>query len=111
LDETIDRPWERALPALKARARDLRALAITSDERVESYVVWQQRGEAADIVALGGTRPELVRPLLAELNRRSAGPIRMAKASESEVSESLRAALGFRRGAVYIAYAAQFAPS
>lgn len=107
-DEAIDRPWERALPTLKSRSRDLEGFAIASDERVESYVLWQRSGGGSEIAALGGTRPEFLRPLLAEIGRRSAGPIRMAKVSAEEMPEPLRVAVGFRRESEYIGYAAQF---
>jgi len=102
----LPRPWERSLATLISRSPEIDGLAITSDERVEAYVLHRIRSGACEIVALGAARSELLAPLLADLRRRGGAPARICKVAEDEIPEALLAALGFRRETEYIGYAA-----
>ncbi len=106
LDPSLPRPWERSLATLIGRSRQIDGVAITSDERVEAYVLHRSRPGACEIVALGAARGELLYPLLADVRRRGDAPARISKVAEDELPETLLAALGFRRDTEYIGYAA-----
>ena len=44
--------WERSVETLTARKDDIAGLAVASDERIEAYLLYVERGAAAEIVSL-----------------------------------------------------------
>jgi len=101
IDRSIPRSWQRSLSLIRKRSREIAALAIASDVRVEAYLLHRER----DIVALGASRPELLAPLLAALDRRVGSPLRIARVTDAEAPMATLAPLGFRRETEYIGYA------
>jgi len=102
LAPSVPRCWQRSLEVIRKRSRELEGLAIASDVRIEAFVLHRDR----DILALGASRPELLRPLIAAVYERAGAPLRMARAAEAEAPFATMGALGFRRETEYIGYAA-----
>ena len=99
----VPRAWERSVDVIRKRAADTDGAAIATDA-VEAYVL--HRGH--EIVALGGRRPELLRLVLAVVERRAGAPLRIPRLSEAELPFAAAEALGFRAETEYIGYAAEF---
>ena len=102
------RSWQRSLQTLRNRSADLAGLAIASDARVEGYLLHRDGPDDTEIVALGGPHPELLPALVAVLDERRGGRLRIPRVSEDEISFALLGELGFRAAGEYIGYAADF---
>jgi GNAT superfamily N-acetyltransferase len=100
--------WERSVETLRARKDDIAGFAVASDERIEAYLLYVQRGAEAEIVALhsfvadGGARPK---QLLSQLRPRATGALRFQKVSPAEMSKEDLEALGFRAAGRHLLYA------
>ena len=102
--------WERSVEALTARKDDIAGLAVASDERIEAYLLFVDRGaEGTEILSLrsviedGGAR---LKQLLAQLRAQGATNVRLAKVHPAEISTELMEMLGFRPAGGYTLYAA-----
>ena len=100
--------WERSVETLTARKDDIAGLAVASDERIEAYVLYANRGvEGTEIMSLrsfaedGGARLER---LLARLGM---GTFRFPKVHPAEISKALLETLGFRPVGGHRLYAAK----
>ena len=100
--------WERSVETLIARKDEIAGLAVASDERIEAYVLYVERGvDGTEIVALrsfvedGGTR---LMQLLSQLRARGAGTLRFGKVHPAEVSSELLQMLGFRSTDGHVLY-------
>ena len=100
--------WERSVETLTARKDDIAGLAIASDERIEAYLLYVERGvEGTEILSLrsfiedGGAR---LKQLLARLDL---GTFRFPKVHPAEISKECLETLGFRAAAAHRLYAAR----
>jgi hypothetical protein len=103
--------WERSVEPLTARKDDIAGLAVASDERIEAYLLYVERGEAGtEILSLrsfiedGGAR---LRQLLSQLRAREMGTFRFPKVHPAEISKEYLETLGFRPAGGHLLYAAR----
>jgi GNAT superfamily N-acetyltransferase len=98
--------WERSIETLTARKDDIAGLAVASDERIEAYLLYAERGEGAEIMVLrsliddGGIRLKQL------LSRLGVGRFRFPKVHPAEISQEFLESLGFRPAGVHLLYAA-----
>jgi GNAT superfamily N-acetyltransferase len=92
--------WERSVEALTARKDDIAGLAIASEERIEAYILYLERGkEGAEIVSLrsvvedGGDR---LHQLFAHLGTRGVEIVRIPKVHPAEIPSQLLDRLGLK---------------
>ena len=102
--------WERSVETLTARKDEIAGLAVASDERIEAYLLYVDRGlEETEILSLrsfvedGGAR---LTQLLSQLRARGMTS-RFAKIHPAEISTELLDTLGFRRAGRHLLYAAR----
>ena len=102
--------WERSVETLTARKDDIAGLAVASDERIEAYLLFVDRGvEGTEILSLrsfiedGGAR---LKQLLAQLRAQGARTLRFPKVHPAEISTELMEMLGFRPAGGHVLYAA-----
>ena len=102
--------WERSVETLTARKDDIAGLAVASDERIEAYLLFVDRGvDGTEILSLrsfvedGGAR---LTQLLAQLRARGARTFRFPKVHPAEISTELLETLGFRPAGGHLLYAA-----
>ncbi len=103
--------WERSVETLTARKDDIAGVAVASDERIEAYLLYVERGvEGTEVVSLrsfiedGGAR---LRQLLSHLRAQGVGTFRFPKVHPAEMSRELLEALGFRPAGGHLLYAAR----
>jgi hypothetical protein len=103
--------WERSVETLTARKDEIAGLAVASDERIEAYLLFVDRGdEGTEILSLrsltedGGAR---VTQLLAQLRAQGARTVRFPKVDPAEISKELLETLGFRPTGGHRLYAAR----
>ena len=103
--------WERSAEALTARKDDLAGLAVASDERIEAYLLYADRGaEGTEILSLrsfiedGGAR---LTQLLSHLRARALGTFRFSKVHPAEISQQGLESLGFRASGGHLLYTAK----
>ena len=103
--------WERSVETLTARKDEIAGLAIASDERIEAYLLYVDRGlEETEILALrsfvedGGDR---LTQLLSQLRARGMVTFRFPKVHPAEISKELLETLGFRPAGAHLLYAAR----
>jgi GNAT superfamily N-acetyltransferase len=101
-DDLPPRAWERSPRTLANRRTELDGIAIASDVRIEAYLLHRPAGPGREIVALGESRPGLLRLLLDAIG---APALAIPKLAESEAAFASLETLGFRRGREWIAYA------
>jgi ribosomal protein S18 acetylase RimI-like enzyme len=101
--------WERSVPSITSRRRQIEGLVIASDERIEAMALFRSVASGEEILRLRATRPEPLAALVAALRRRSLRPIAIPKVSPAEIEFALLEALGFRRGSEYIGLEADLA--
>jgi GNAT superfamily N-acetyltransferase len=101
--------WERSVETLTARKDDIAGLAVASDERIEAYLLYVNRGqEATEIMSLrsfiedGGAR---LTQLLAQLRARGMATLRFPKVHPDEMSKECLETLGFRPVGGHLLYA------
>jgi GNAT superfamily N-acetyltransferase len=107
--------WERSVETLTARKDDIAGLAVASDERIEAYLLYAERGAGPDenaeveIVSLrsfvedGGSR---LKQLLWQLRAQGMGTLRFPKVHPAELSTECLETLGFRPAGGHLLYAA-----
>ena len=103
--------WERSIETLTARKDEIAGLAVASDERIEAYLLYVDRGvEEAEIVALrsfvedGGAR---LTQLLSQLRARGMRTLRLPKVHPAEIPQGLLETLDFRPAGGHLLYAAR----
>ncbi len=112
LDANVSRSWERALETLQNRKDQLEGLAITSETRVEAYVLFRDLPEYGrrEIVSFGRNHQQAdAGGLLEQVVRvaSQAGPLRVTipRVSWEEVAEADLESIGFRSEGTYSCYA------
>lgn len=103
--------WERSVETLTARKDEIAGLAVASDERIEAYLLYVDRGvEEAEIVSLrsfvedGGAR---LAQLLSQLRARGIVTFRFPKVHPAEISTELLETLGFRSAGAHLVFTAK----
>jgi GNAT superfamily N-acetyltransferase len=103
--------WERSVEALTARKDDIAGLAVASEERIEAYLLYVNRGDAGtELMSLrsfiedGGAR---LTQLLSPLRARGMGTVRFPKVHPAEISRECLETLGFGPAGVHRLYAAR----
>ena len=103
--------WERSVETLTARKDDITGFAVASDERIEAYLLYAERGaEGTEIMSLrsfiedGGAR---LTQLLSQLRARGMGTFRFPKVHPAEISKECLESLGFRAAGEHLLYAAR----
>lgn len=103
--------WERSVETLGARKDDIAGLAVASDERIEAYLLYVERGvEGAEIVSLrsfvedAGAR---LTQLLSQLRARGMRTFWFSKVHPAEGSKEFLETLGFRPAGGHLLYAAK----
>jgi GNAT superfamily N-acetyltransferase len=103
--------WKRSVETLTARKDDIAGLAVASDERIEAYLLYVDRGvEGTEIVSLrsfiedGGAR---LTQLLSRLRARGVGTFRFPKVHPAEISKECLETLGFRAAGGHLLYTAR----
>jgi GNAT superfamily N-acetyltransferase len=103
--------WERSVETLTARKDDIAGLAVASDEQIEAYLLYAERGvEGTEIMSLrsfiedGGAR---LTQLLSQLRARSTGTFRLPKVHPAEISTEFLETLGFRAAGGHLLYTAK----
>jgi hypothetical protein len=103
--------WERSVETLTARKDEIAGLAVASDERIEAYLLFVDRGlEEAEILSLrsfvedGGAR---LTQLLSQLRARGIVTFRFPKVHPSEISTESLETLGFRPAGGHLLFAAR----
>ena len=102
--------WERSVETLTARKDDIAGLAVASDERIEAYVLYVNRGMGeTEILSLrsfiddGGAG---LKQLLARLRAQGTETIRFPKVHPAEISKELGETLGFSPTGRHVLYTA-----
>jgi GNAT superfamily N-acetyltransferase len=106
LDASNALAWERSVPAIEGRKREIEGLAIASDVYIEALVLFRSVADANEILRLSARRVEPLAALVGALQRRRAGAIVIPKVSPAEIDFSILEALGFRRRSEYIGWLA-----
>jgi GNAT superfamily N-acetyltransferase len=103
--------WERSVETLTARKDEIAGLAVASDERIEAYLLYVDRGlEETEIRSLrtfvedDGAR---LMQLLSQLRARGIMTFRFPKVHPAEISKDLLETFGFRPAGVHRLYAAR----
>jgi hypothetical protein len=101
--------WQRSVETLTARKDDIAGLAIASDERIEAYLLYVNRGmEETEIVSLrsfiddGGAR---LKELLSRLRAQGMETFRFPKVHPAEISKDRVEVLGFNPAAGHLLFA------
>ena len=101
--------WERAVETLTARKDEIKGLAVASDERIEAYILYIERGEGGtEIVSLHSVVDDAgdrLSQLLAHLGTRGVNTVRIAKVDSAEIPVQLLEILGFQPNQSYGLYA------
>jgi GNAT superfamily N-acetyltransferase len=96
--------WERSVETLTARKDEIAGLAVASDERIEAYLLYTERGEIVSLRSFiddGGAR---LKQLLSRLGMEA---FRLPKVHPAEISKECLEALGFRPAGGHRLYAAR----
>jgi hypothetical protein len=105
--------WERSVETLTARKDDIAGLAVASDEQIEAFILYVNRGkeggeEGTEIMSLrslvedGGAR---LTQLLSQLLAKGMPNFRFPKVHPAEISEESLETLGFRPAGGHLLYA------
>jgi GNAT superfamily N-acetyltransferase len=88
--------WERSVETLTARKNDIAGLAVASDERIEAYLLYTERGDILSLRTLiedGGAR---LQQLLARLCAQGIGTFRFPRVHPAEIPRQMLETIGFR---------------
>jgi len=99
--------WERSVETLTARKNDIAGLAVASDERIEAYLLYAERGDILSLRTLiedGGAR---LKQLLARLCAQGMGTFRFPRVHPAEIPQHLLETIGFRPAGGHRLYAAR----
>jgi ribosomal protein S18 acetylase RimI-like enzyme len=105
------RPWSRSVAAL-AKRKDVEALAITSPDRIEAWLLWRDNDGIREIQAMGSA-PDvgpLMPTLLGHFASLSTTPIVFARVVETERLSPELEATGFRGGPQYVRHVGMARP-
>jgi len=97
--------WERSVETLTARKDDIAGLAVASDERIEAYLLYSERGMIMSLrtfIEDGGAR---LTQLLSQLRAQGMGTFRFPKVHPEEISTEFLETLGFRPVSGHLLYA------
>jgi hypothetical protein len=108
-DDHPQTSWERSVETLTARKHEIGGLAVTSGERIESYVL-HHGAEIVCLRSLSGDGGTCLHRLLVQLRSTGVEAFRFPRVHPSEISGDLLAALGFRATAVHRLFAARARP-
>jgi len=102
--------WERSVETLTARKDEIAGLGVASDEQIEAYVLYAERGaEGTEILSLrsfvedGGAR---LAQLLSQLRARGPGALRFQKVHPADVAKECLKSLGFSEAGGHLLYGA-----
>jgi GNAT superfamily N-acetyltransferase len=102
--------WQRSVETLRARKDEIVGLAVASDERIEAYLLYVDRGGGeAEIVALRSLVEDGAARLAELLSRLRAGglkTVRFPKVGAAEIAAGCLETLGFSRAGDYLLFAA-----
>jgi hypothetical protein len=102
--------WQRSVETLRARKDELAGLAVASDERIEAYLLYFERGAGeTEIVALRSLVEDGAARLAELLCRLRAGgmkTLRFQKVGAAEIATGCLETLGFSRAGDHLLYAA-----
>jgi GNAT superfamily N-acetyltransferase len=96
--------WERSVETLTARKDEIAGVAVASDERIEAYLLYTERGEIVSLRSFiddGGARLKQL------VSRLGMGAFRLPKVHPAEISKESLEALGFRPAGGHRLYAAR----
>jgi GNAT superfamily N-acetyltransferase len=99
--------WKRSVETLTARKDEISGLAVASDERIESSILYLKDGEILSLrsfVEDGGTG---LKQLLSRLRDGGNGTLRLAKVHPAEISKEVLETLGFLPAGEHLLYAAR----
>jgi GNAT superfamily N-acetyltransferase len=100
--------WERSVETLTARKDDITGLAVASDERIEAYILYIERGaDGAEIVAMRALVDDGGARLTQLLSSLGTGTFRFPRVHPAEISKELLETIGFRPAGGYRLYAAR----
>ncbi len=98
--------WERSVETLTARKGDIAGLAVASDEQIEAYLLYTERGtEGRDILSLRSFIDDDGVRLKQLLSRLDVGAFRFPKVHPAEISKERLDTLGFRAAGEHLLYA------
>lgn len=101
------RCWERSVQTLTARKDDISGVAVASDERIETSLLYADRGGDADVLSLRCNAEDegnQLAHLLRLLQDRGIERLYFPKVHADEISSQLLTTLGFRSSATYTVY-------
>jgi GNAT superfamily N-acetyltransferase len=99
--------WERSVETLTARKHEIEGLAVASDERIESFILYVTDGEILSLRSFiddGGAR---VKQLLSQLRAQGTTTFRFQTVHPAEISREVIEMLGFRPAGAHLLYAAR----
>jgi len=102
--------WERSVETLTARKGDIAGLAVASDERIEAYLLYAERGAEGtemEIMSLRSFIEDGGTCLTQLLSRLGTGTFRFPKVHPAEISKEFLETLGFRPAGGHLLYAAR----
>ena len=101
--------WQRSVETLRARKDEISGLAVASDEQIEAYLLYVQRGGGeAEILALRSLVEDGAVRLADLLSRLRAGgmkTVRFPKVYPAEIAKGELETLGFSRAGDHLIYA------
>jgi GNAT superfamily N-acetyltransferase len=100
--------WERSGDTLMARKDDIVGLAVASDEQIEAYILYVDRGaEGIEIMSLRALVEDGGARLAQLLSRLGMGAFRFPKVHPAEISKECLETLGFRAAGGHLLYTAR----
>jgi GNAT superfamily N-acetyltransferase len=102
--------WERSVETLTARKNEVTGLAVASDERIETYVLYAQDGEIVSLRTFIEDNGAGLTQLLFRVRAQGMGTLRFPKVHPAEMSKELLETLGFRPAGGHRVYAATARP-
>jgi GNAT superfamily N-acetyltransferase len=103
--------WERSVETLTARKDDITGLAVASDERIETYLLYVNHGmEETEIVSLRSFVDDDgagLKQLLSRLRAQGTQTVRYPKVHPAEISKERVETLGFSPAGGHLLYAAR----
>jgi hypothetical protein len=101
--------WQRSVETLRARKDEVSGLAVASDEQIEAYLLYVERGGGeAEILALRSLVEDGAVRLADLLSRLRAGgmkTVRFPKVYPAEIAKGELETLGFSRAGDHLIYA------
>ncbi len=110
VDPDAPRPWARAHEALLKRTDGLLGLALASPDRIEAWVLWREKPEDREIMAVGAAasaqRQEMLGLLLRHFASRAPSRVVFERVREDEVPWAWLESWGFVAGREHRRYTA-----